>query len=82
MSFSESTKSWSRVLRHLPAMVAKLKGKNVGSSQVARSLWDIYSQRKNVEPVKMKVVDKELIFGTLQCIFFALVCYFIILIFH
>ena len=82
MNFSESTRSWSRVMRHLPALVAKSKDKNVGSSQVARSLSDIYSQRKNVEPVKMKVVDKELIIGTLQCIFFALVCYFIILIFH
>jgi hypothetical protein len=82
MSFSESTKSWNRVMRHLPAMVAKLKGKNVGSSQVARSLSDIYSQRKNVDPVKMKVMNKELVIGTLQCIFFALVCYFIILIFH
>lgn len=82
MSFSESTKSWSRVLRHLHAMVAKSKGKNVGSSQVARSLSGIYSQRKKVETAKMKVVDKELIIGTLQCIFFALVCYFIILIFH
>lgn len=30
----------------------------------------------------MKVVDKELILGALQCILFALVCYFIILIFH
>ena len=27
-------------------------------------------------------MNKELVIGTLQCIFFALVCYFIILIFH
>ena len=69
-------------MHHLPALVAKSKGKSVGSSQGARSLSDIYSQRKNVEPVKMKVMDKELVIGTLQCIFFALVCYFIIIIFN
>ena len=64
------------------AKVARSRNKSVGSSLGARSLLVIYSLKGGINLKKLRFMYKELIFGTLQCIFFALVCYFIILIFH
>lgn len=72
----------SRAARQVLAKVAKSRNKSVGSSQVARSHLIIYSLKGGVYLKKLRFMYKELIIGTLQCIFFALVCYFIILIFH
>lgn len=44
--------------------------------------WVIILQSVKIQKREISGMNKELVIGTLQCIFFALVCYFIILIFH
>lgn len=65
-----------------PAKVAYFRKNCAGVSWVARCRLAMCSNfAKKVSKV-LNIMNKELIFGTLQSIFFALVCYFIILIFH
>ena len=82
MNFSASTRLQSRKAAHPFAQVASAPCKNVVSSQVVPFHGAMCSKRKEENCPNILVMNKELIIGTLQCIFFALVCYFIILIFH
>lgn len=69
-------------IRRAVVFGAIVQSMNVGNSSVVPSHRAMCSKRKIVICQKLKVMNKELFIGTLQCIFFALVCYFIILIFH
>ena len=65
-----------------PATVACLVMPCAGVSWVARCRLAMCSNFVKKVLKVLNIMIRELIFGTLQCIFFALVCYFIILIFH
>lgn len=65
-----------------PATVAYLVITCARVSWAARSRLVMCSNFVKKVSKVLDIMDKELIFGALQCIFFALVCYFIILIFH